>query len=93
MKYEDKLSLLFISVGVAFVVLTIPDVILQGVDIVLPETEVWMEVFAVVHSVTQTVFMLNFCINPIIYFTMNSYFRNRVRDILGLNKQKPTVAN
>ncbi len=86
MNYEKKLTVLFISVGCVFLLLTIPDVILQTADILHAESEQWAHTFESVHKFCQSFFLLNFTINPIIYYIMNSYFRCKVLKMIRLKR-------
>ncbi|XP_063713758.1 uncharacterized protein LOC134841654 [Symsagittifera roscoffensis] len=83
LNYEKKLTVLFICVGVAFTLLTIPDVILQTMDTLHSETDSWRATFNTLQPILQTVFCCNFTINPFIYYTMNSYFRTRVMNLIN----------
>ncbi|XP_075239528.1 uncharacterized protein LOC142335075 isoform X2 [Convolutriloba macropyga] len=84
--HEGKMAACFFLIGSAFLILTIPDLILHLLDSMLDETnQKWVSNFVWMQTVTQTLFCINFSVNPLIYYHVNGFFRTKVRYLLSMN--------
>ena len=78
---DGKLTSTLVTVTIAYVTLLTPDIIVHVIDTfaLLDNSQ-----FDVIRTITQTLYLLNFVINPFIHYWVNSYFKSEVqRRFLG----------
>ncbi|XP_075254776.1 uncharacterized protein LOC142346152 [Convolutriloba macropyga] len=85
--HEKRMAGCFFLIGSAFLFLTIPDLILHLADTIVDDetNDAWVGNFVWMQTLTQTLFCINFSINPLIYYHMNGFFRTQVRSLFAIN--------
>ena len=73
---DGKLTTTLVTVTIAYVTLMTPDIIVHVIDTfaLLDNGQ-----FDLIRTITQTLYLLNFVINPFIHFWVNSYFKSEVQ--------------
>ncbi|XP_075246566.1 uncharacterized protein LOC142340050 [Convolutriloba macropyga] len=69
---DQKLTTTLFVVSVAYVILVTPDLTIHVVDVF---SLLGSEIFDNTRTVTQTLYLINFVINPFIHLFVNSYFK------------------
>ena len=77
---DQKLTTTLFVVSLAYVVLVTPDLAIHVAD---GFSLLKSEMFTNVRTVTQTLYLINFVINPFIHLTINSYFKTEFYQRFG----------
>ncbi len=73
---EKKLTATLLTVTIAYATLLTPDIVVHVIDtFALLESDE----FRVIRTATQTLYLLNFVINPFIHYWVNSYFKSELQ--------------
>ena len=77
---DQKLTTTLFAVSIAYVILVTPDLIIHVMDVF---TLLQDNKFQNFRTVTQTLYLINFVINPFIHLLVNSYYKEEVKRRYG----------